>query len=82
MREIKVKIKFKEGLHARPAAKLIKLTKGFLSTVTLEKNGKIVSASSIMAILGACIVYGDEITVRAEGADEEKAIRELENYLS
>ncbi|MEJ8735062.1 MULTISPECIES: HPr family phosphocarrier protein [Mediterraneibacter] len=82
MQQIKVKIKFKEGLHARPAVQLIKLTKGFLSAITLEKGEKIVSAGSIMAILGACIVYGDEIIVRAEGPDEEKAIQELEKYFS
>ena len=48
--------------------------------IKIEKKGKIVSAGSIMAVLGACIVCGDEITLRAEGTDEEEAIQALSEY--
>lgn len=82
MKEVKATVKFKEGLHARPAVKMIKLASSFASDVTLEKNGKIVPADSIMAVLGACIVCGDEITVRAQGEDEEQAILAMEQYFA
>lgn len=82
MKEITVTVKFKEGLHARPAVKLIKTAAGFDAAITLEKNGKIVPADSITAVLGACIVCGDQITVRAEGPDEEQAIQTLSAYFA
>lgn len=82
MKEIRVQVKFKEGLHARPAVKLVKLAGGMESDVTLEKNGKQIPADSITAVLGACIVCGDEVTVRAEGSDEEAAIAALAEYFA
>lgn len=82
MKEITVTVKFKEGLHARPAVKLIKTVSSFESSVTLEKNGKIALANSITAVLGACITCGDQIVVRAEGADEDEVIRVLEEYFA
>ena len=82
MKEITVSVKFKEELHARPAVKLIKTAAAFDSSVTVRKKDKVVSASSITQILGACIVCGDEITVRAEGSDEEKAIEELARFFA
>lgn len=82
MKEITVTVPFQEGLHARPAVKLIKLASRMQSSVTLEKNRKIVPANSITAVLGACIVCGDTITVRAEGPDEDAAIAALAEYFS
>lgn len=82
MKEIKVTVKFKEGLHARPAVKLIKTASAFASVITVQKKEKTALASSITQILGACIVCGDEIAVRAEGSDEEKAIEVLEQFFA
>lgn len=82
MKEITVTVNFKEGLHARPAMKFIKTAAKFDSDIKIEKKEKIVSAGSIMAVLGACIVCGDEITLRAEGTDEEEAIQALGEYFA
>lgn len=82
MKETTVTVKFKEGLHARPAVKLIKTASTLESAITLEKRGKVVPADSITAVLGACIICGDEITVRAEGADEDHAIEVMEAYFA
>lgn len=82
MKEITVTVRFKEGLHARPAVKLIKLVGSMESEVILGKNGNTVPADSITAVLGACIVCGDEITIRAEGPDEDTAIAALGDYFA
>lgn len=82
MKEITVTVKFKEGLHARPAVKLIKLVNKMTSAVTLEKGGRSIPANSITAVLGACIVCGDEITLRAEGPDEAADIAALGDYFA
>ena len=56
MKEITVSVKFKEGLHARPAVKLIKTAAAFDYSVTVRKKDKVVSENSNTQILGACIV--------------------------
>lgn len=82
MIESRVTVKFKEGLHARPAVKLVKIASGQESKITLVKDEKDVPADSITAILGACISYGDEITVRAEGPNEAEALKAVEEYFA
>ena len=40
MKEFKYVITDKEGIHARPAGELIKVVKGFSSTIKIAKDGK------------------------------------------
>lgn len=82
MKEIIVTVKFKEGLHARPAVKLIKLVNKMSSQITLSKGGAFVPANSITAVLGACILCGDEITLRAEGPQEDEDITALGEFFA
>lgn len=82
MKQIDVEIKFKEGLHARPAVKLIKLVSKLESTVTIEKDGAKYAANSITAILSAGMMCGDKISLRAEGTDEDIAITQLTEYFT
>jgi PTS hybrid protein len=58
-----------EGLHARPAAALVRLAGGFDATVTV--NGA--DARSLLAILALGLRQGAEVTVRAEGPDADRA---------
>ena len=62
------------GMHARPAATLVALVKGFQSDVRLRKGDKANSAKSIMGILQMALAHGDEITVEAEGPDAAEAV--------
>ena len=62
------------GIHARPANLLVKESKKYASKIHLEKNGKTYDASSIMSILTMGAKNGDEITIVAEGSDEELAV--------
>jgi len=82
MREISVTVKFDSGLHARPVVKLIKAVSEYQSKITLVKDGTSVPADSITAILSACIVHGDQITVRAEGPDEGEAIEAMRDFFA
>lgn len=67
----------KTGIHARPAGLLTKEAQKFGSDVSLVKNGKAVSAKSIMGILGMGIAEGDVIGVDAQGADADQAIASI-----
>lgn len=68
------------GLHARPAGMLVKEAKQFSSKITLECNGKSADATRLMAIMTLGAKCGTEITVCAEGPDEEAAAAAMETF--
>ena len=51
------------------------------STVYLESEGKKVNAKSIMGMMSLALQEGDEVTVVAEGEDEEKAAEGIKTFL-
>lgn len=73
-------IKDEIGIHARPAGMLAKEAKAFESKITLAAKGKEADVTRLMAVMGMGIKCGDEVTVSAEGADEEKAIEALKQF--
>ncbi|MGN0512435.1 MAG: HPr family phosphocarrier protein [Lachnospiraceae bacterium] len=68
------------GLHARPAGLLVKEAKKFESKITLTKGEKTVSATQLMMIMGMAVKKGAEVTVSADGADEDAAIEAMEKF--
>lgn len=81
MKEYKYVITDPEGIHARPAGELIKVLKEFESAITIEKDGKSADAKRIFGVMGLAVKQGQEITMRAEGADEDTAIQKIEAFL-
>lgn len=67
----------KIGLHARPAAELIKTAAKFQSKITLEGKNRQADAKSIIMVLSMGLRQGDSLTITADGPDEEEAIRAL-----
>lgn len=80
MKEFKYVIKDEQGIHARPAGLLVKQAAGYESSVTIGRDGKDVDAKRIFGVMGLGVKQGMEITVKADGADEDKAIAELEVF--
>jgi phosphocarrier protein len=70
-------VKSASGLHARPAGLLVSKAKEFQAHVEIVKGEKIINAKSIMGILSLGTASGDELTVRADGSDEEQAVAGL-----
>ena len=68
------------GIHASPAGVLVKEVKKFESKITIEGNGKSADAGKLLAVMGMGIKQGTEITVKAEGADEDAAIAAMEEF--
>ncbi len=81
MKEFRYIITDKEGIHARPAGLLVKEANRFSASITLEKDGKTGDAKRIFAVMGLAAKQGQEILVRAEGPDEEDAIKAMQNFL-
>ena len=65
------------GLHARPAGMFVKKAAEFKSTVDVIAKGKTVNAKSIMGIMSLGLAQGDELTISANGEDQESAINAL-----
>ena len=57
MKEFKYVVTDNEGIHARPAGELVKLVKGFESTISIEKEGKKVDCRKLLALMGLCLLY-------------------------
>ncbi len=75
--ERKVKIINKLGLHARPAAMLVKTAGKYKSEVTLSKDDMEVNAKSIMGVMMLAAEKGSIVTIRAEGEDEAEVVDAL-----
>ena len=69
-----------EGIHARPAAALVKLARGFKAAVYLIKGEKTVQLNSLLNLLQMGAKGGDTITVSIEGEDEEMAAGALDRF--
>ena len=65
------------GLHARPATFFIQKANEFKSSVWLERNERKVNAKSLLGVLSLGVVKGGEVTIIADGEDEEEAVAAL-----
>lgn len=81
MYKVKIKLENEMGLHARPASIFVKEASKFISEIKLIKDGNEYNARSIMSILTMGAVKGDYIIIKAEGEDEEKAVKGLVKVL-
>ena len=77
MIERTVTIANKNGLHARPAAEIVKTAAKFKSDITLVRDDLEVNGKSIMGVMMLAAEYGATLVLRADGADAEDAVRAL-----
>jgi phosphocarrier protein len=75
LREFEVLNKY--GIHARPAALLVKAAGKFTCEIFIGKGGSEVSAKSIMGLLTIEGHQGARLIVRAVGDDAEEALLEI-----
>lgn len=80
MKAFQYTVKDELGLHARPAGLLVKTVKKFTSKITIEKNGKTVDASRLMAVMSLGIKKDQMVSVTIEGDDEVTAFEELKSF--
>jgi phosphocarrier protein HPr len=67
----------KRGLHARAAARFVKLAYEFNAEVMVAKNGTAVSGRSIMGLMMLAAGPGTAIELRATGPEAERAVAAL-----
>ncbi len=81
MTERTVVLASKHGLHARPAAGLVRLAGRFRSDVKLTKDDITVDAKSIMGVMMLAAECGSEVVVTTEGPDEIEAMAAVAEFL-
>ncbi len=69
------------GLHARPAAQLVRMAAGFAATIELERDGMAVNAKSIMGVMMLAAEQGAVLHLRAEGVDAEAAVAAIADLI-
>lgn len=65
------------GLHARPAAELVKVANQFDAHIEILKDGMAVNAKSIMGVMMLAAETGSTVVFRADGPDAESAVQAL-----
>ena len=65
------------GLHARPAAQLVKLSAKYQAEVELVRDDLVINARSIMGVMMLAAECGATIRIRANGVDAEEAVAAL-----
>jgi len=70
-------IRNRQGLHARPAEMFVRLASTFDAKIELIKEGRRVSATSIIDLLTLGAAQGTQLTLEAEGPDAPQAIEAL-----
>ena len=77
-----VTIANKNGLHARPAAEIVKLAAKFKSDIRLAREDLEVNGKSIMGVMMLAAEYGAALNVRADGPDAKEAVEALSTLIT
>ena len=74
-----ITIGISNGLEARPIAMLVQVASQYTSNIYLESEARKVNAKSIMGMMSLGLDNGENVTVSVDGADEEEAMKSIEN---
>ncbi len=74
-------VKCASGLHNKQATYFIQKANDFKSSIWIEADERKINAKSLLGVLSMAIVTGTEVTLTAEGPDEEEAIQTLSGML-
>ena len=77
-----MEIRNQYGIHARPAALIVKTASRYLSEIFVEKDGNRVSGKSIMGLMTLEASRGSRLLFEADGPDAEEALDQLEQLVN
>ena len=77
----KTVVKCGSGLHNKQATYFIQKANEFRSSILIEADDRKINAKSLLGVLSMGITSGTEISIVAEGPDEEAAVKELSAML-
>ncbi len=81
MIEAKATVANRLGLHARPAAELVKIANRFESEIQIAKDGIWVNGKSILGVMTLAAERGSEVSIKAEGPDADAAVAAIADLI-
>lgn len=82
MAEKTVTITNPTGLHARPASLFIQKANGFQSNIQITHDDKKADGKSLLGLMSLAVKPNDQITIHAQGTDEEQAVESLARFIA
>ena len=76
-----VTVRISSGLETRPIAMMVQIASRYQSSIRLTNGSRSVNAKSIMGMMSLGLDNGEQVTVEAEGPDEQEALDGLCSYL-
>jgi phosphocarrier protein len=77
-----VRITNRNGIHARPAAEIVKLASKFGCEITLVRDDLEVNGKSIMGVMMLAAEFGSTVILRAKGPDADSAVEQLAGLIA
>jgi len=77
-----VRIVNKNGLHARPAAEVVKVASRFTCDILIVRDDLEVNAKSIMGVMMLAAEFGSELVIKANGPDAEAAVAAIADLVA
>jgi phosphocarrier protein HPr len=82
MAERSVQIANRNGLHARPAAEIVKTAARFKSAITIARDDLEVNGKSIMGVMMLAAEFGATLVLKADGPDADEAVNSLAQVIT
>lgn len=82
MKQGTFKLKNRLGIHARPAAEIVKMSSKYNCKVVFEANGKKAEAKSVLMLIAIGAKKDTEVFLSIEGKDEQLLFEELAEYIN
>lgn len=78
---VKTVVQCASGLHNKQATYFIQKANDFKAGIWIEADERRINAKSLLGVLSMAIITGTEVTLSAEGPDEEEAVNALADML-
>lgn len=78
-KSLELTVSNKMGIHARPAAMIVRVANKYEAELQVEKDGEAVNGKSIMGLMMLAAGSGSKLTLTASGDDADKVLQEMED---
>ena len=76
-----IKIGKEQGLKSKTAALFVQKASLYKSSILVEKGERKANGKSMLGLLSLVIEKGEKINLTIDGFDEDRALKELEDFL-
>ena len=80
MRSVEIKVNNIEGLHARPASRLVGLCHQFGSSIMISTQEAAADGKNITEVLSLGAEMGNTLTIKIDGEDETRAEKAIKDF--